>query len=309
VKAALKTTVALCALAIAAWSSPVHAVENVTPYLPGNSVGVPAGASPPPGVYGVNSIDFLNGPLVDNNGNNLPGFKVDSAIDTPVLIWVPNFKVLGATYNVAFLQPFSIQALDIANSTTTQYGIFNTIIVPANLSWMVAPGLFVSTGLGIYIPDGTYSSVNVYSSVGHHFLGKENSPASIANNTWDFEPDVAISYLADGWNLTGKVLIDVQTKNTDTNYQSGSVFFFEWTAAHKFGKWEAGIGGDFAQQIDNDTGFGAASNGHQYSLIQLGPTASYDFGPVTLRATLMLPVEATNGGKVTELFMDAIWGF
>lgn len=307
-----KLTVALGALALAVGAGPARAVENVTPYLPGNSIGNPAGAAPPPGLYGVNSIDFLSGPIVDNNGNNIPGVKVQSAIDTPILIWVPNFKLLGASYNVALLQPFSQQSVQVGESspggasTFNQYGMFNTIIVPANLSWNVAPGVFVSAGLGIYLPDGTYAD---HTKTINGVVGRVITGTSIANNTWDFEPDVAISYLANGWNLTGKALFDIQTENDSTHYQSGTVFFFDWTAAHKFGKWEAGIGGEVAQQINNDTGFGAPSDGHQYALVLVGPVASYDFGPVTLQGKLLLPVEATNGGKITELFMNAIWGF
>jgi hypothetical protein len=307
-----KLTAALGALTFAAWAGPAHAVENVTPYLPGNSVGTPSGATPPPGVYGVDSIDFLSGPIVDNNGNNIPGLKVQSAIDIPVLIWVPNFKLLGASYNVALIQPFSQQSLEIGGGSPggaasyNQYGIFNTIIVPANLSWMVAPDLFVSAGLGIYLPDGTYAD---HTTTIKGVVGRQITGTSIANNTWDFEPDVAISYLGGGWNLTGKALFDVQTVNPSTNYQSGTVFFFDWTAAHKFGKWEAGVGGEVAQQINNDTGFGAPSDGNKYSLVLLGPVASYDFGPVTLQGKLLLPVDADNGGKITEFFMTAIWGF
>jgi hypothetical protein len=315
---AVKTLAALGALAFAAWAGPAGAVELVTPYLPGNSVGAPAGASPPPGLYGVNTVDLLQGPIVDNNGNNIPGVRVSVALEIPVLVYVPNFKVLGATYNVALIIPYAQQTVMVGGAGGTpsasfnSNGMFNTIIVPVNLSWMVAPGLFVSTGLGIYVPDGTYASNPVYN--GHQYLGREIAGTSIANNTWTFEPDVAVSYLADGWNLTGKVIFDLQTTNPDTNYSSGAVFFFDWTAAHKFGKWEAGVGGTFIQQISADSGgyqgqFGPNSNGHEYSYIALGPVVSYDFGPVTLQSKLLLPAEATNGGKITQFYMTAIWGF
>jgi hypothetical protein len=316
---ALKTMAALGALAFAAWAGPAGAVEVVTPYLPGNSVGAPAGASPPPGLYGVNSVDLVQGPFVDNNGNNVPGAKVSVAIEIPVLVYVPNFKLLGATYNVAVIQPYVQQTVSFAAAaggpgTGVENGLFNTIIVPANLSWMVAPGLFVSTGLGIYVPDGTYSSTGGHACASGPSVCRAIGLATISNNTWDFEPDVAISYLADGWNLTGKFILDFQTENDDTHYQSGNVFFFDWTAAHKFGKWEAGIGGTFIQQLNNDTCPSAACaspgfNGNQYSYIALGPVVSYDFGPVTLQSKLLVPVSATNGGKITQLYLTAIWGF
>jgi len=312
----LKTMAALGALAFAAWAGPAGAVELVTPYLPGNSVGAPAGASPPPGLYGVNTVDLLQGPITDNNGNNIPGVRVSVALEIPVLVYVPNFKILGATYNVALIFPYAQQTVMVGGTSFgtpslafNSNGIFNTIIVPANLSWMVAPGLFVSAGLGIYVPDGTYAS-NPSSCANGNPGCRVIAHTSIANNTWDFEPDIAVSYLADGWNLTGKILFDIQTENTDTSYQSGTVFFFDWTAAHKFGKWEAGIGGTFIQQLNQDSAPTLAPGAQtEYSYIALGPVVSYDFGPVTLQSKLLLPVETTNGAKITQFYMTAIWGF
>lgn len=317
---AVKTLAAVGALAFAAWAGPASAVELFTPYLPGNSVGAPAGASPPPGLYGVNTVDLLQGPIKDNNGNNIPGLKQNTVLEIPVLVYVPNFKIFGATYNVALIEPYgqvNVEAgLDATGGThnlaaVNAEGLFNTIIVPANLSWMVAPGVFVSTGLGIYIPDGYYNSTAATCLNGHP--GCRAFGTGYANNYWTFEPDIAMSYLADGWNITGKVVFDINTQNTDDQYQSGDVFYFDWTVAHKFGKWEAGVGGTVDTQINNDTcvtvGCGPGFNGNKFTYIALGPVVSYDFGPVTLQSKLLLPVDLVNGGTGTQFYMTAIWGF
>lgn len=350
----MKTMVSVGALAVTAWAAPAVAAEGYVPYLTGNSVGAPTGAAPPPGVYGANSVDFFGGPIVDQNGNNVPGQKIDDAIDVPVLLWVPNFKILGASYNVALIQPYMVQTIqddhqDVGShdrsdpgylglgNSAEQNGIFNTIIVPYNLSWNVRPGWFVSTGLGIYIPDGTYSDspeqacfayLTTHSN-GHQYChvsatnwapvawasGRVANLTAIGNNTWDFEPDIAVSYLVGGWNISGKALIDFQTENMSTDYQTGPIFTFDWTVAHKFGKWEAGVGGSFVQQLANDSGWGAliAHDGTtantEVSLIELGPVVSYDFGPVTLQTKVLLPAEAENYVKPTQVYLTAIWGF
>lgn len=298
------------ALLLAAWAGAACAEENVSPYLPGVAIGAPSGATPPPGVYGITNILFLNAPIVDSSGNDIPGLKVQSVVNSNVLLWVPNFKVLGATYNVAVLKGFTEQTVDVGRgapgASFVSQGTFNTILVPGNLSWMVAPDLFVSTGFSVYLPDGTYS--DHMTTIGG-VRGKAITGTSIGNNTWAFEPTAAVSYLGGGWNLTGKVVLDVQTENNSTHYQSGDMFFFDWTATHTFGKWAAGLGGEVAQQIDDDTGFGAPSNGNKWSLVTMGPVVSYDFGPVTLQAKGLLPVEAANGAKLSELYLTAIWGF
>lgn len=305
-----KLAAALGAFIIATSTVSARAEENVSPYLPGVAVGAPSGAAPPPGVYGITNILFLNAPIVDSSGNDIPGLKVQSVINSNVLLWVPDFKVLGATYNVAVLKGFTEQTVDVGRGSPgasfVSEGTFNTILVPGNLSWMVAPDLFVSIGFSVYLPDGTYSD---HMTTIDGVRGKAITGTSIGNNTWAFEPTAAVSYLGGNWNLTGKMVVDFQTENNSTHYQSGDMFFFDWTATRNFGKWAAGLGGEVAQQIDNDTGFGAPSNGNKWSLVTMGPIVSYDFGPVTLQAKGLLPVEAANGAKLSELYLTAIWGF
>jgi hypothetical protein len=66
-------------------------------------------------------------------------------------------------------------------------------VSPYNLSWNFHP-FFIKTSLGIYLKDGCYQSNTLSSGV------KVTSAAAIANNFWTFEPDLAPTYLEDGWN-------------------------------------------------------------------------------------------------------------
>jgi hypothetical protein len=279
----------LCLLAgaLTVATRPAEAIEGNTPYLPGISVGAAAGALPPPGFYFSDDNVFATGGLRNNNGDSV-GANVWADINVPSLLWVPNVEVLGAQYAVGLVQPYIFQGLDFTGEggrATISNGLFNTIIQPIGLSWDLHNGFHVSTSLGIYLPDGYYQH-----------SGATTTQTSIANNFWTFEPNAAVSYLQNGWNLTVHAAIDVNTENDTTHYQSGDLLFLDYTAAKTIGKWQVGIGGNYSQQFTNDTVSGATvnGNGNRLEKILLGPTVSYNFGPATLTATYLDGIYAEN---------------
>jgi hypothetical protein len=302
----LKAIAALGAVAVTAWAKDTMALEGPTPYLPGGSVGIPIGVLPPPGFYFSDNNVILEGGLKDNNGNNLPA-NASVYLNIPSALWVPNFKIFGATYAAALVQPYIQQNLDLAGlgaGKSISNGFFNTIVSPYNLSWNFHP-FFIKTGLGIYLKDGYYQSNTLPSGV------KVTSAAAIANNFWTFEPDLALTYLEDDWNLTLHAVFDFNTKNTTTNYQSGDVFYLDFTAGKSFGKWSVGAGGNISQQFNNDVSRGAVvnGNGHRFQQILLGPYAGYDFGPASVNARILQSVQAENGFNTSQYHLGISFPF
>ncbi|MGO8919642.1 MAG: transporter [Stellaceae bacterium] len=275
--------------AAAGWAGQAFAVEGNTPYLPGVSVGTPVGALPPPGFYASDDNVIINGGLRNNSGNNLPA-NVTAYLNIPAVLWAPGINILGATYAAVLIQPYSEQNLDLSGlgaGKSIEQGLFNTIIVPVQLSWNFHP-FFVSTGVGIYADDGYTSSIPVPG--GRKAVG-------IANDFWTFEPDVAVSYLEGGWDFTAKAVFDFNLKDDTTHYQSGTVFYLDLTAEKSIGKWIVGIGGNYTQQITKDTGFGApssAAGGGEVMHVLLGPLVGYNFGPAELDFKALFGVTAEN---------------
>jgi hypothetical protein len=282
-------------VAAAGWAGQALAVEGNTPYLPGVSAGTPVGALPPPGFYFADDNVIINGGLRNNSNNNLPA-NVTAYLNIPSVLWAPGINILGATYAAVLIQPYSEQNLDltgVGGGKQIQQGLFNTIFVPVQLSWNFHP-FFVSTGLGIYANDGYTQIQPVFSGTGV-LLGHKS--AGIANDFWTFEPDVAVSYLDNGWDFTAKAVFDFNTKDTDTNYSSGTVFYLDLTASKNIGKWNVGIGGNFTQQITKDTGFGApssAAGGGEVEHVLLGPLVGYNFGPVEVDFKALFGIQAEN---------------
>jgi hypothetical protein len=273
----------------AGWAGQASAVELVTPYLPGNSVGIPTGALPPPGFYASDENVIIEGAIYNNSGNAIPA-NVNVYLNIPSILWVPGLNILGATYAAAIVEPYLQQNLDLSGigaGKETSQGMFNTIIVPAVLSWNLHP-FFISTGLGIYLNDGYTQQL----TGGHLGAG------TIANDFWTFEPDVAVSWLQSGWNLTAKAVVDANTEDTFTHYQSGALFYLDFTASYAWGKWTFGAGGNWTQQFTDDTASGVkvGPNGNRVERVLLGPLIGYNFGPAELNAKYLKSVSAENVG-------------
>ena len=105
----------------------------------------------------------------------------------------------------------------------------------------------------------------------------------------------AVSYVKDGTNLTvsanygGKFggIVNGFTATGQPLGQSDSIFF-DYTATHKFGKFELGVVGTFYNDIT-----GPGPRGQSLSV---GPLVGYDFGPFAVQAYVTREVEVRNGG-------------
>jgi hypothetical protein len=259
--------------------SPANAYEQqVAQTKPGAFIGASAGM-PPPGIYMFNQVFTFQSNLVGPGGS--PGgarVGVQAAVDVQGFIFVPGWTFLGATYDflivqpwemVSFGQPFNVQAA----------GMFNTYFVPIELSWtkIGGTGFAVKTGLGIYAPTGT-----------------EQGPAGTGNvgsPWWTFQPELALSYLANGWNLTAFIYNEFNTANSRDNFTTGDIFHVDWTATYTIGKWTFGPVGYYVAQITDDkcpvgicTAFNPLGtlNGHgRFQVAAVGGLLEYNFGPAT----------------------------
>lgn len=263
------------------------ALEGQSPYPPGISVGADAGALPPPGLYGALDTFYVTGTAADNSGRKIPinGIRVATA---PSVLWVPELELLNARLGVLAAQPVIWQRADatqVGNGTMVAHGFFNPFISPINLQYKLPYDLYTRLGLGFYLPIGNYIQ-----------QGNRQSPISVANNTWTIEPDLGLSWLSNGWNLSVHSLIDFQTTNNATNYSSGNVFYLDLTTTKTIGRWTFGVGGNYTQQFTDDfkNGMLVNGNGNLMQHVLLGPVAYYNFGPFSVKALGLFGLRATN---------------
>jgi hypothetical protein len=268
----------LAAAGVAAFAfSPANAYEaGPSQTKSGSFIGASAGM-PPPGIYMFNQVFTYQGNFVGPNAPNHFGRNV--YVDVQGFIFVPGWTFLGATYNALIVQPFVAVAISDPAPLNIS-GVFNTYIVPIELSWTKIGGsnFAVKTGLGMYVPDGTHQAPSGLGNVGAPY--------------WTFQPELALSYLGGGWNLTAFSYVEVNTANTFTNYTSAPIFHVDWTATYTIGKFTFGPVGYWYAQLSDDkcpvgvcTAFygldALATHTQRFSVAAIGGMLEYNFGPAS----------------------------
>jgi hypothetical protein len=110
-------------------------------------------------------------------------------------------------------------------------------------------------------------------------------------------PEIGISWLSHGWNVSAEFGYTFYTKDTDTNYQNGDEFWTDLTLTYTCGKWTFGVGAAYEQQIQDDkynsgntnpvvgpVGYASQPNS-KYQVLSAGPIVGYNFGPCSLMFT------------------------
>ncbi|WP_100175562.1 SphA family protein [Bradyrhizobium nitroreducens] len=254
---------------------------------PGLVIGA-AAAAPPPGLYGFEQVFSYQSKIVGpgapaNPGGAATGLKAD--VFAQGLLWVPGWNFLGASYDVVAVLPFI--SASIGSPLNANPSGMHNMFLANELSWRLGDsGFFVKAGLGMYVPTGT--------------LQGPSGLANIGEPWWTFQPNLVVSYLKDGWNLTVNVFDEINTANSRTNYRSGDVLHAEFTATKTIGKWTFGPVAYYAGQITNDRSsafYGGAINVNRYDIWAAGGTIGYDFGPasITVWGTQELSSTASGG--------------
>ncbi len=99
-------TGALCLGLSALIPGAAHAEELWNAYpIRGFAEGLPAGMTPPPGVYAAMSGYWADDKMYDNDGDAIPGTDLSALVITPVVQWVPGVKIFGGDYSASVAQP------------------------------------------------------------------------------------------------------------------------------------------------------------------------------------------------------------
>ena len=192
--------------------SPASAYEGGVQWQqkPGVFIGASAGV-PPPGIYMFDQVftyqTNLAGPVQSQVGNKQ---GVQAAVDVQGFLFVPGWTFLGATYDAVIAQPFGMVSVGKplsleANQIDMFSGVHNTYFAPVELSWKLGTsGFVVKAGLGIFAPTGTIQGGQGPNTVNLGCTTQVgcNGFANFGNKYWTFQPELILSYLKDGWNLS-----------------------------------------------------------------------------------------------------------
>ena len=277
-------TAALALAASFAGCAPARASELWNPYLRGVNEGLAAGATPPPGVYGVLDNYWTDTTVKNNSGKNIPGATANILVEVPIVLWVPGIKILGASYSLGIAQPFDYTSAPGVSGHigSGNWGTFNTVLIPGQLAWTLPYDYFVKTGLELYLPDASSTMPDLLN-------GKlNNGGLPSGNGYFAVQQDLGLSWLSDGWNISADMhLAEPVTadKTTGYNYMSGDQFSADYTLAKTIGAWTFGVGAHQMNQITVDTLNGVRLTHHMEESYGAGPMVGYQFGGINILAS------------------------
>jgi len=287
----------ICAMAIGgavALAGGASATELWDVQLPGVTEGLANGVIPPPGVYGVWNSYWASYHVYNSSANQIHGTNLSALVQVPIVLWSTGYKILGADYAVAIAQPFDYTSYAPQQNNGHgggggNWGLYNTAVIPGQLSWTLGD-FHVLTGLTVWVGDATSSPAVL---AGGGWL-KGGLPSG--NGYWSIQPDLGLSWLHDGWNISAGMHIAVpvsSTTSTNYNYRSGTEYLADYTVTKTIGKWTVGVGAYQVNQFNSDT-----NNGHDVHNIAarfgLGPIVGYQFGGINIQATVNQSVYTRN---------------
>lgn len=222
-----------------------------------------SGALPPPGLYGIvygshYEADSLRG----NHGEKLPlDFRVQASSIDPRFIWATDQQILGGGLVVHAVVPLVDLKVDLNGQSQHKQGL-GDMTLGAGLGYHLSDKLHVIAALDVIAPTGEYD---------------RNDLANIGRHYWDIQPLVAISYVAPvGLNVDAKIMYDINTKNTATDYTSGQELHIDYAVGRGLGNgWVLGVGGYVYQQTTDDRQNGQRIDDYKGHALAVGPSIKY----------------------------------
>lgn len=279
-------------------STVTRATENGGGAYPNGAEGFGAGMVPPPGTYFLNYLTYYSsGSFRNQNGHDaLPDFNVDSVADVLRVLHVTKYQVLGGNWGMHVFVPVVYANVTVPGKKQRKGGIGDIIVDPFILSWH-SKNFHAVTGIDIYLPTGLYDRLD---------------PASLGRNYYTFEPIVGATYLTDsGFEASVKMMYDINTINTHTDYTSGQEFHFDYTLAQKVEPFTLGIGGYFYKQVTDDKqhGLTVAPDGFKGQVFAVGPQVKFDYRNMFFLFKYQKEFFAENRPEGDKIWLNMMYAF
>lgn len=258
---------AFAAFSLCAASSAALATEGASQY-PDGAESFMAGAVPPPGFYFLNYVTHYSADrLNDSGGNKLPiDFSLRATAEVARLVWTSPYKVFGAHWGMQVIAPMVNLDYKVAGASHHQFGLGDVTLSPAILSWHWQH-LHVAASLDIFAPTGKYDKA---------------LPLNIGANYWGFEPVLAATYITDGgFEVSAKLMYDINTRNEDTDYRSGQAFHMDYAVTQHWNNLSFGVVGYVFVQTTEDNRAGVTVD-NRARAFAIGPGLKYDFKGVSM---------------------------
>ncbi len=247
------------------------AESSATNFPPGVNTAVSALYPPAGDTEYFNYVLYYNAGSYPTTSNNpgLPPFHTNVEVEALRVNHTWANLAPDITLGSGFALNFINQSLTIGRSQFVSGVQFaDPDIIPYNLGFHVLPNLWMSHILNIFPSWGQYSKNDVL----NEGLGYST-----------YAPEVAVTYVTKQWEVSLDGHYDFNTKNTATNYQSGSFGDVDYIVGYRplptLRGLQLGISGYYLKQVQDDTQNGVVvGNGNRGQVFGYGPLVRYDIG-------------------------------
>lgn len=277
------------------FSAQSYATENGSDTFALGAEGVLAGALPPPGVYLLTYYqNYKADDFVGSDGKTLiPDFDIDAKAIVPRLVWMTEQKLLGAQLGFYAAQPLVDLRLKMAGERDHNTGLGDLIFAPM-LGWHQGNHHWAAAIETIF-PTGDYD---------------QNQLANIGKNYYTFRPILAYSYSdPKGWDISTKMSYSFNTKNDDTQYQSGDYFAADYSIGYKLHPHLLlAVEGYTFKQFDSDEANGINVD-FKGQALAYGPGIYYQKDGWALEAKYLKETQVENRPKGDATWLKFVWSF
>lgn len=283
-----------CACMSAIFSGSAFATEGGADSFALGAEGVMAGALPPTGLYFLGYYQQYNATkFLDSKGKELiPNFDLDAHVLVPRMVGMTNQNIFGGQLGFYGILPLVDLHVKMADQSDQRSGIGDFVVGPM-LGWHQGNHHWV-TALENVLPTGAYNA---------------NRLANIGKNYYTFRPIVAYSYHDKGWDLSTKLSYSFNTKNDDTDYQSGQYFAADYSVGYEVvPNINFGIQGYVFKQMSDDKKDNV-DIGFRGQSVAVGPAIQYQQKGWSLEAKYLAETKVENRPKGDAAWLKLIWAF
>ena len=221
-------------------------------YYPGTYGDIAVAMQPPPGSFTViNYLGYVSTKIDRTvlNGKASVNVDIQQVFDSPLGLYTFKTPVLGgALFSAGGWLAFPWASLDAtvvtpigsAQTSQTNYGIGQSGLIPAYLTWKLGGDFSLAVYEAVYIPLGQYSTTN---------------PLNLNRGYFSFDTNVALTWFHEksGTEFSADAGLMANTVNPYTHYQTGNEFHLEYVVNQFVNKHvSVGLHGYYYQQVTND---------------------------------------------------------
>lgn len=257
------------------------AIKAQAQHYPTGAEGIKGGALPPPGVY-LRDYNFIY--VADRYpGSGLKNFDLFGYVQAPRLIWITDWKILGADYGMDIIVPFGYTQIKIKPAPgyslkDDAFGLHDIQIEPLLLSWHKEK-FDIAAGYAVWAPTGNFDKddlVNLGSGFWTHML--------TLGGVW--YPDVEKT-----WAISLLNRYEIDHEQDQTHLTPGDTYTLEWGLSKSVTKtMDLGLIGYYQQAVTKDHGPSASSE--LSHVVGFGPEISVAWPKITTFTSLRYIYEA-----------------